>query len=276
MRRLSSVFASLKAKREGALIAYVMCGDPSVSHTPRIVDALVAGGADIIELGIPFSDPVADGPIIQAASQRALSAGTTPMQVLRTVQEIKRKHDIPVVLLTYLNPINKMGLKVFMDKASSAGVDGTIVPDLPVEEGAEYKEEADRFNIDTIFLVTPATSDERLKRIASLTSGFLYLVSLYGVTGVRGRLQDTAIGLVKRSRRLLDDSLNLAAGFGISTPTHVRSILSGGADGVIVGSLFVQQLANRQANFKRALLDIRSTASSLKEATSLTHRSRKV
>ena len=271
MNRIFRKFSTLKERGEGALIAYLTAGDPTLQHTPKIVQAIIRGGADIIELGIPFSDPIADGPIIQSAMTRALKSGTTPIAVLKMVKQIREESDIPIVILTYYNPIFRMGLKRFFETAKLCGVDGVIVPDLPIEEASEYKEVAESNKIDTIFLATPSTTDDRLKMIIEYTSGFLYLVSVHGVTGVREKIQNTTIGLVKRALTIASGRIPIAVGFGVSKPEHIRILLENGADGAIVGSGFVKIVEENMHNEERMLQEIENYAMKLKEATNTGH-----
>ncbi len=267
MRMIAETFLRLRMRKEGALIAYVTAGDPTPEHTPRIVEALVDAGADIIELGIPFSDPIADGPTIQAATLRALKAGTTPKKVLRIVEEIRKENRVPIVILSYYNPIFQMGLKSFFEYAQASGVNGVIVPDLPVEEACEYKEIAEVYGVDTIFLAAPSTSIERLRKILEYTSGFLYLVSIFGVTGARDKLQDMTIKLIKRVLPTTRGKIPLAVGFGISKPEHVRAVIKNGADAAIVGSGFVRIIERECNKVDEMLKELREYASLLKKAT---------
>jgi tryptophan synthase alpha chain len=232
-----------------------------------IAEALVKGGVDILELGIPFSDPIADGPTIQAASVRALQAGTTPKIVLGMAGEIKRKHGVPVVILTYYNPVFRMGLENFFRLASNCGVDGVVVPDLPVEEADDYRNAARACGVDTIFLAAPSTTNERLRRIVGCTSGFLYLVSHFGVTGAREALEDSTVKLIKRVLPYTAGRVPLAVGFGVSKPEHAKRIIRSGADGVIVGSAFVNIVHKHQSDFCRMLEELEVTARKLKNAT---------
>ena len=249
------------------MIAYVTAGDPEPSYTPRIVEALVDGGADIIELGIPFSDPIADGPTIQAATVRALKAGTTPRKVLKISEETKEEKSVPIVILTYYNPIFRMGLECFFETAKACGVDGVIVPDLPIEEAGEYKRSAETYEIDTIFLAAPSTSTQRLKRIVEYASGFLYLVPVFGVTGAREKVKDLTIRLVRKTLPITYERVPMAVGFGISKPEHVKVITQNGADAVIVGSGFVRIIENNQAREEEMLEELKEYASRLKAAT---------
>jgi tryptophan synthase alpha chain len=267
MSEITKLFTKLKPRGEGALITYVTAGDPDLSHTPRMVDALVEGGGDIVELGIPFSDPIADGPTIQAASVRALKAGTTLRGALKTVEEIKNRHKVPLVIMTYYNPVFRMQLKDFFESASAAGVDGIIVPDLPVEEADQYKKLADANEIDTIFLVAPSTPSDRLTEILRYSSGFLYLVSVFGVTGVREKVEDSTLDLIKKTLAATRGRIPLSVGFGISKPEHVRTILQSGADAIIVASAFVQIIERNLGNDEEMLCALREYASKLKKAT---------
>jgi len=267
LREIERTFQNLRAKGERALIGYVTGGDPEPRYTPRIVEALVDGGVDIIELGIPFSDPIADGPTIQAATVRALKAGTTPKTVLNIASEVKSKHKVPLVILTYYNPIFRMGLEGFFKLARNCGVNGLIVPDLPIDEAHDYKKVADACGIDTIFLAAPSTSTERLRKILAYTSGFLYLVSVFGVTGAREKVQDLTIMLIKRTLPVTGGKIPLAVGFGISKPEHVKTVILNGADGVIVGSGFVKIIEKNRNDGQGMLKEIRDYTHKLKKAT---------
>ena len=267
MSVLTKVFERLKIRGEGALIGYITAGDPTPTCTPLLAEALINGGVDILELGLPFSDPIADGATIQAASVRALNAGTTPKKVLEMAREIKRKHDVPITIMTYYNPLFRMGLKKFFSLARDCLVDGLIVPDLPVEEAGDYRKVAISYGVDTIFLAAPSTSAERLRRIVACSSGFLYLVSHFGVTGEKERLEHSTIHLVKRVLPYTAGHVPLAVGFGISKPAHVRSIMEAGAEAVIVGSAFVKVVQKNVGNIDRTVAEIRRVAQKLKAAT---------
>ncbi|MCP8318399.1 MAG: tryptophan synthase subunit alpha [Candidatus Methylarchaceae archaeon HK01B] len=262
-------FKRLKKEGNGALISYIMGGDPQPDLTPRIAGALVEGGTDILELGIPFSDPIADGPTIQEANQRALSSGTTPLKVLELATHIKDDHDIPLIILTYYNPIFRIGVKKFFDMAKKSKVDGVIVPDLPVEEAQDYKLIADTYGLDTIFLASPSTTIDRLEKIIRYTSGFLYLVSIFGVTGAREKLQQSTIYIIKKLLPYTAGKVPLAVGFGISQPYHIKSIIEAGADGAIVGSAFVEMIKRSRYDVNTILNRIRRYTSELKRATIL-------
>lgn len=267
MREIEKTFQNLKKRNEGALIAYVAGGDPKPEYTPDIVEALIDGGADIIELGIPFSDPIADGPTIQAATVRALKAGTTPKRVLEMVREVKERHKVPIAVLTYYNLVFRMGLENFFKSASRCGVNGVIVPDLPIEEAQDYKRVADAYEIDTIFLTAPSTSEKRLQKIVEHTSGFLYLVSVFGVTGTRKKVQDLTVNLIRKALPFTTGKIPLAVGFGISKPEHVRTIVLNGADGAIVGSRFVKIIEKNHENKDAMIEEIKKCAHELKRAT---------
>jgi len=267
MTAIKAAFQKSKEINNGALIGYIMAGDPKPGLTPKIADALIKGGVDILELGLPFSDPIADGPTIQAASVRALAAGTTPIQVLEIAKEIRQRHNVPIVIMTYYNPVFRMGLEKFFRLARECMVNGVIVPDLPVEEATDYKKAASKFGIDTIFLAAPSTSNERLEKIVECTLGFLYLVSHFGVTGAQAAIEDSTIQLVKRVLPFTSGKIPLAVGFGVSKPEHVEQIIKAGADGVIVGSVFVNLIQKHKENLDVLLKELEATACKLKKAT---------
>lgn len=231
--RIAKRFAALAAAGELGLVAYITAGDPSLAATEKIVLAAAAAGADVVELGVPFSDPVADGPTIQRASERSLRQGTTLAGVLELVGRIRAHSDVPLVMFSYFNPILQMGLESFAASARAAGADGVLVTDLTPEEAAEYRTAMHAQGLDTIFLAAPTSTDARLAQIAQASSGFLYLVSRMGVTGAREALPPELPSLVRRVRKFT--SLPIAVGFGISLPTHV-SVLGGIADAAVVGS----------------------------------------
>jgi len=267
MTDIDKTFKRLIERDEGALIGYVTGGDPTPEDTPKIAEALIRGGVDILELGIPFSDPIADGPTIQAASVRALKARTTPRTVLETAHRIKKEHNVPIVVLTYYNPIFRMGLNDFFKLARDCKVNGLVVPDLPIDEAEDYVKAAKTYSIDTIFLAAPSTSIERLQKIIKHTSGFLYLVSHFGITGEQERIQDYTIHLIKKFLPYTKERIPLAVGFGISKPEHVKLLIKNGADGVIVGSAFVNICNKFQRNIKTLLEEIEKKARILKKDT---------
>jgi tryptophan synthase alpha chain len=239
--RIQRKFRSLAEAGELGLIAYITAGDPSLEASARIVVAAAEAGADIIELGVPFSDPVADGPVIQRASERALRGGTTLAGVLELVRNLRSHTDVPLVLFSYFNPILQMGLQKFAASAASAGADGVLITDLTPEEADEHRATVQAQGLDTIFLAAPTSTDERLARIATASTGFLYLVSRTGVTGEREALPEGLPALVRRIRNFT--SLPIAVGFGISLPSHV-SVLGGIADAAVVGSALMAEVEN--------------------------------
>jgi tryptophan synthase alpha chain len=238
--RIGRRFDELRRHGELGLVAYITAGDPSLEATRRFVPALAEAGADVIELGVPFSDPLADGPTIQRASERALRSGTTLAGVLGLVRDLRASTDVPLVLFSYFNPILQMNLEKFAETAGTAGADGVLVTDLTLEESAEFRSIARARGLDTIFLAAPTSSEARLRRIAEVSSGFLYLISRTGVTGERDALPEELPALVRRARAAT--SLPIAVGFGISLPGQV-SILGGLADAAVVGSALVAEIA---------------------------------
>lgn len=237
--RIGRTFEELARRSELGLVAYLTAGDPSIEGTETIVLRMVEAGADVIELGIPFSDPVADGPTIQRASERALRAGTTLEKVIELVAALRRKTDVPVVLFGYFNPILQMGLDKFATRSSAAGADGVLVTDMTPEESAEYCGAMHAHRLDTVFLAAPTSTDERVKRIARASSGFLYMISRTGVTGAKDSLPEELPALVRRARNFTH--LPIAVGFGISVPAQV-TVLGGIADAVVVGSSLVAEI----------------------------------
>jgi len=237
--RIARQFAELRRDGNMGLVAYITAGDPSLDATERFVLALAGAGADVIELGVPFSDPVADGPVIQRASERALRGGTTLAGVLSLVKSLRAKTDVPIVLFSYFNPILQMGLEKFGDAAKAAGADGVLITDLTPDEGGEYRAVMSPRGLDTIFLAAPTSTDERLALIAQASTGFLYLISRTGVTGAKDQLAEELPSLARRVRQVTD--LPIAIGFGISLPGHV-SVLGGLADAAVVGSALVEEI----------------------------------
>jgi tryptophan synthase alpha chain len=237
--RISRRFAELRRTGEMGLVAYITTGDPSLEATETFVVALAEAGADVIELGVPFSDPIADGPVIQRASERALRSGTTLAGVLSLVKSLRAKSDVPLVLFSYFNPVLQMGLEKFGEAAKAAGADGALITDLTPEEAGEYRAAMASHCLDTIFLAAPTSPDERLARIAEASSGFLYVISRTGVTGPKDQLADELPSLARRVRRVTQ--LPIAIGFGISLPGHV-SLLGGLADAAVVGSALVEEI----------------------------------
>jgi tryptophan synthase alpha chain len=260
--RISKRFAELRASGELGIVAFITAGDPSLDATLQFVLALAAAGADVIELGVPFSDPLADGPTIQRASERALKAGTTLAGVLDLVRRIRRSSQVPLVLFSYYNPILQMGLDKFAAAAATAGADGVLVTDLTPEESEDYRRILAAHGLDTIFLGAPTSTDERLAKIAACSSGFLYLISRTGVTGAKDALPDDLPALLRRARSVTQ--LPIAVGFGISLPGHV-SVLGGLADAAVVGSALVSEIEKAQS-VDAAATALGNRVRSLKEA----------
>ena len=267
--RISRRFAALRESGELGIVAYITAGDPTLAATQKFVLALAEAGTDVIELGIPFSDPLADGPTIQRASERALKSRTTLAQVIDLVREIRKSSEVPIVLFSYYNPILQMGPEKFAAAAASAGADGVLIIDLTPEESDDYRHILAARNLDTIFLGAPTSTDERLAKIAAVSSGFLYLVSRTGVTGAKDALPDDLPALLRRARKVTQ--LPIAVGFGISLPGHV-SVLGGLADAAAVGSALVSEIENATAasptatNIDTAATALAARIHSLKEA----------
>jgi len=239
MTRIEEVFRKLRQKKEKALVTYITVGDPDIATTAALLQCLVGSGADIIELGVPFSDPMADGPTIQAASQRALRHRFSMEQVLGLVRGIRKYSEIPVVLFSYYNPLYQYGLERLARDARSAGVDGVLVVDLPPEEAGPLHEAARGQGLDTIFLLAPTSTPERMRIVSRMASGFIYYVSVTGVTGARESIAGMMDRAVARIRKY--SSLPVGIGFGIARPEHVRSIARY-ADAIIVGSAIIKQM----------------------------------
>lgn len=241
MRRIESTFGRLSGSSRRLFIPYITAGDPSLEATEQIILELERGGADIIELGVPFSDPMADGPVIQRASERALRNGVSARDCLDLVRQIRKQSEIPIVLFTYLNPLLALGLESLGDRLQAAGIDGVLVTDLVPEEAGEFINRVRPAGIDTVFLVAPTSTDERIKLVAEASRGFVYAVSRAGVTGVRQSLSEAASTLVQRVRKFTE--LPIAVGFGISTPEHVNQVWEH-ADAAVVGSRIVAEIEN--------------------------------
>jgi tryptophan synthase alpha chain len=240
--RIHKLFERTRREKRAAFIAYLTAGDPTPQHTPELVAALVRGGVDLIELGVPFSDPIADGPVIQRAADRALKAGTTLHKVLDIAREIRKTLEVPLLLFTYLNPAMRYGLEKLAQDAKAAGIDGCLLTDVSVEEAGPYVELMREAGLDTVFLAAPTSTERRLKLVADYSTGFVYLVSRTGVTGERADLSGSLAPLIQRMRAAT--SLPLAAGFGISTPEQARAVAKM-ADGVVVGSAIVREIETR-------------------------------
>jgi tryptophan synthase alpha chain len=233
------MFDGLKRNGRKGLVAYLTAGDPSPDRTPALVEALVRGGADLIELGVPFSDPIADGPVIQRAGERALRAGTTLQTVLDIAAEIRERLEVPLLLFTYLNPVLRYGVERLAGEAAACGIDGCLLTDASVEEAHEYVGAMHRHGLDTVFLAAPTSTPRRIRLVAQYSTGFVYLVSRAGVTGERDSLSDAVAPLIRAVRAATD--LPLAVGFGISKPEHVAE-LGRQVEAVVVGSAFVRMI----------------------------------
>lgn len=237
MSRIDAAFDRLRREKRPGLVTYVTAGDPSIERTADILQRLDRAGVDVLEVGVPFSDPLADGPVIQRATERALAAGSTLDGVLEMLTANRDRIGAPIVLFSYANPILRMGLDTFVERAQAAGVDGVLTLDVPPEEAEDMRNRLATAGVDTIFLLSPTTSDARIRRAATLGSGFLYGISRLGVTGARDTVADSAAELAARVRQATD--MPLALGFGVSRPEHVRA-LGACADAAVVGSALVQ------------------------------------
>jgi len=243
MTAISDCFKSLRDRGECALIPFITAGDPDLETTCAALRVLDNAGADIIELGVPYSDPLADGPVIQAAATRSLQRGTKLEQVLDIVRSLKLELKAPIILFTYYNPILNRGIETFVQQLANAGVAGLVVPDLPLEEAESLLKPCAKWGIDLILLVAPTSSVERLKAIANSSQGFIYLVSVTGVTGMRSGVETRVEELLQQLRQVTDKPIGV--GFGISEAEHAAQVRKWGADAVIVGSAFVKRLADK-------------------------------
>ncbi|TGG93037.1 MAG: tryptophan synthase subunit alpha [Aphanocapsa feldmannii 277cV] len=247
--RIRQLFAALRQRGQCALIPFITAGDPCLDQTAECLRAFQANGADLVELGIPYSDPLADGPVIQAAAARARAAGTTLDGVLTMLDGLQAELTLPLVLFTYANPLLNLGMERFCQRAAAAGASGLVVPDLPLEEARQLSRLAAGQGLDLVLLVAPTTPPDRLARIHQASRGFTYLVSVTGVTGMRSRLEARVSTLIPRLRRHSD--LPVAVGFGISGPEQALEVRRWGSDGAIVGSAFVQRIADAVAQGTR-------------------------
>lgn len=253
MTRIGKLFETLRSEKRCGMVAYLTAGDPTPDATPGLVAALERGGADLIELGVPFSDPIADGPIIQQAGDRAIKAGTNMAKVLEIAAKIRETSQIPILLFTYLNPVLRYGFARLAADAKAAGIDGCLLIDVSVEEAGDYVKVMREAGIDTVFIAAPTSTDHRLKLVAEYSSGFIYLVSRTGITGEKQSLSDTALPLIERMRALTD--LPLAMGFGISSAAQVAAIAIH-ADAVVVGSAIVRQIGKDPAGVETLMRDL--------------------
>jgi len=242
LSKVDEKFYELKNNKKLALMPFIMAGDPNIEITSEILLKLQENGADLVELGIPYSDPLADGPVIQVAASRALKSGTTLRKVITLLESLKGRLNIPIILFSYLNPLLSFGFEHFCKMASMAGVSGLIIPDLPLEEAYKFSKIVSDHSMDLILLVAPTTPFERMKQISNYTKGFTYLVSVTGVTGERNKMENRVEHLISKLKEV--NTSPIAVGFGISTPEHVYKVREWGADGVIIGSAFVKRISN--------------------------------
>jgi tryptophan synthase alpha chain len=258
--RIARLFERLRREQRKGFIGYLTAGDPSLDQTPGLVAALERGGVDLIELGVPFSDPIADGPVIQRAAERALRGGASLRKVLEVASEIRRSSEVPLLLFTYLNPVMRYGFEALARDAAAAGIDGVLLTDVSVEEAGAYVERMRWQDLDTVFLAAPTSTERRLRLIAKYSTGFVYLVSRTGVTGERDSVAGSVAPLVEAVRKVTD--LPLAVGFGISKPEHVAAV-GELADAAVVGSAFVR-LIERNAGNAALEIQLESLARELK------------
>ena len=248
MSKINEKFVELEGKKQKGLVAYIMAGFPDEKSTILTVRGLVKGGADIIELGFPFSDPLADGPVIQNASTISLEKGTKINKFFNLVKKIRKETDVPLILMTYTNILYHVGYSKFIKKAVSAGIDGFILPDMSIEESKEYLVAASKNKADTIFLISPNTNKNRIQKISKATSGFLYLVAVFGTTGIKTGIKKYTISAIKQVKKQTNGEIPVGVGFGISTPEDVKTYVKVGADAVIVGSAYLKLIEKTPKN----------------------------
>jgi tryptophan synthase alpha chain len=253
--RIAKKFRDIRKKNSKAFIPYIMAGDPNIGRTRELIRILEDCGADIIELGVPFSDPLADGPTIQRAAQRALDEGVTLKKVIALVAELRLSSRIPIILMTYYNPVYKYGEERFARDAAAAGVDGIIVPDLPPDEADNLIKHSKKSGLDTIFLLAPTSTDSRIQKVSKASSGFIYYVPITGITGAKLSMDASIESHMARIRKVTDKPV--AVGFGISTPEEASAI-SRFADGVIVGSAIVKRIEEPEEELRKYLLSLRN------------------
>ncbi len=264
MTTIQDVFSSARAKSKKVFIAFITAGDPRLSQTEQFVVDLVESGADIIELGIPYSDPIADGPTNIKAAERALRHHVTLKNVMDLVSKLrKKKIDVPIILFTYLNPVFHMGYEKFASAAAKAGVTGTLIVDLPPEEASDFKSIMDQNKLETVFLASPTTTNERLQRLDSCSSGFVYYVSRTGVTGIQKSVSTSLESEITNLRKYI--SSPIAVGFGISSGLHAKQA-GKNADGIIVGSALVKIIEESKGNLGKARRGLRKLASEIRRA----------
>ena len=266
MTRIKEKFAELERKNQKALISYIMAGFPNENATISTIRGLVKGGVDIIELGFPFSDPLADGPVIQNASTISLEKGTKIAKFFSLVKKIRKETDTPLILMTYTNILYHKGYAKFILEAKKAGIDGFILPDMSIEESKEYLKAA-KNKADTIFLISPNTSNTRIQKISKASSGFLYLVAVFGTTGVKTGIKKYTLDAIKQVKKQTKGKIPIGIGFGVSTPEDVKKYIKAGADAVIVGSAYLKLIEKTPQS--KLELKIASFTKSLKKQTIL-------
>lgn len=254
--------------KQKGLICYIMGGYPNSASCEKIISSIVDAGADIIEIGIPFSDPIADGPVIQGASYRALQNGITPDKCLNLIKRTRKKYpELPIVIMTYSNILQKNGFRKFMEMAKDAGTDGFVLPDMTIEESKEYLEYSKKLELASIFLVAPNTSNLRIKKTLDVSTGFVYVVSVYGTTGMRNSFNEYTLTAIKNIKKLSSNKKNISVGFGISTPHHIKLMSNYGADAVIVGSAIIKMInSNKVSNIIHLQNKLKNYVKSLKTA----------
>lgn len=265
MKTYQKVFESLKKRNEGGLIAFVVAGDPDYNSSLEIAKTIVDSGADMLELGISFSDPIADGKAIQAADARALGKGMNTDRVFEFLKDLRKHTDAPVGLLTYYNPVYQRGIERFYSDCKEAEVNSVLIADMAFEERHPIIKLARKNNIDTVFMISQLTDDSRIQKISEKSKGFIYLVSRLGVTGARASLHESTFNLIKRVRNFTDKPL--CVGFGISKSSHVKDVINAGADGAIIGSAIVELIEKNLCNRKKMLEEISGFISNVKHAT---------
>ena len=268
--RIEKKFYQLKATKQKGLICYVMGGYPNPIACEKVISAIIEGGADIIEIGIPFSDPIADGPVIQEAAFKALKKGVTPQICLNLIKKTRKRYpELPIVIMTYSNILEKYGFRKFMEMAKEAGTDGFILPDMTIDESEKYLQYSKDLGLASIFLVAPNTSNLRIKNTLAVSTGFVYVVSVYGTTGMRSSFNKYTLTAIKNIKKL-GSKKNISVGFGISTPQHVKLMSNNGADAVIVGSAIVKMIdSNKKDSVIQLQNNLRNYIKSLKAASTI-------
>lgn len=265
MKTYKETFEQLKSRNEGALIPFTVIGDPDYKTSLQIAKTMADAGADMLELGLPFSDPIADGKTIQAADSRALASGNNTDKVFEFAKELREYTNIPIGFLTYYNLVYQRGIKMFYGDSKKCGINSILIADMPIEEYSCLSENPQDYGIDTVFMASPLTTNERASKIAKNTTGFIYVVSRLGVTGARRSLGQAPLSLIKRLRKFTEKPL--CAGFGISKPNHIKSVIKAGADGAIVGSAIVSLIAKNIYNKEKMLHSISANVKEMKNAT---------